>query len=79
MYLQCPCIPSTTVVDICLRQRLSVLIHNLSFEVMNNMKIIYVNCGVKNYIKEDHHSYATFAVAKRKAEKKFRLVLDSNP
>ena len=33
------------------------------------MKIIYVNCGVKNYMKEDHRSYATFAVAKRKAEK----------
>ena len=21
------------------------------------MKIIYVNCGVKNYMKEDHRSY----------------------
>ena len=21
------------------------------------MKIIYVNCGVKNYLKEDHRSY----------------------
>ena len=38
MYLQCPGIPSTTVVDICLRQPLSVLIHNLSFEVMNKWK-----------------------------------------
>ena len=45
------------------------------------MKIIYVNCGVKNYVREDHRSYyATFAVAKRKPEKqKFRLVRDSNP
>ena len=34
------------------------------------MKIIYVNCGVNNYMKEDHHIiYATFAVAKRKPEK----------
>ena len=29
------------------------------------MKIIYVNCGVKNFMKVDHRSYdATFAVAK---------------
>ena len=21
------------------------------------MKVIYVNCGVKNYLKEDHRSY----------------------
>ena len=37
------------------------------------MKIIYVNCGVKNYVKEDHKIipviYATFAVATRKPEK----------
>ena len=50
---------------------------------MNRMKIIYVNCGLKNYMKVDHRSYRrnyTFAVAKRKPErKKFRLVRDSNP
>ena len=36
------------------------------------MIIIYVNCGVKNYMKKDHRSYtvyATFAVAKRKPKK----------
>lgn len=33
------------------------------------MKIIYENCGVKNYIKEDHRNYidATSATAKKKA------------
>ena len=32
------------------------------------MKIIYENCGVKNYVKEDHRSYTytTFAVGERK-------------
>ena len=32
------------------------------------MKIIYENCGVKNYMKVYHRSYtyATFAVGKRK-------------
>ena len=29
-------------------------IPRLSYEYMN---IIYVNCGVKNYMKEDHRSY----------------------
>ena len=49
----------------------------LSYEYM---KIIYVNCGVKNYVKIIAVIYATFAVAKRKLEKqKFRLVRDSNP
>ena len=47
------------------------------------MKIIYVNCGLKNYMKVDHCSYRrnyNFAVAKRKPERiKFRLVRDSNP
>ena len=34
------------------------------------MKIMYVNCGVKNYLKEDHRSYLRkYAVAKRKPEK----------
>ena len=37
-------------------------------------KILYENCGVKNYMKEDHRSYTcrctTFAVAKRKPERK---------
>ena len=35
------------------------------------MKIIYENCGVKNYIKEDHRNYidATSATAKKKPEK----------
>ena len=34
------------------------------------MKIIYVNCGVKNYLKEDIAVIrATFAVVKRKREK----------
>ena len=36
-----------------------------------NMKIIYVNCGVKSYMKVDHCSYRrNFVVAKRKPEKK---------
>ena len=54
---------------------------NLTFVLYVNVKLfkwlklwicenhIYVNCGVKNYVKEDHLSiyrYATFAVAKRK-------------
>ena len=32
------------------------------------MKIIYENCGVKNYVKKDHRSYTytTFAVGERK-------------
>ena len=35
------------------------------------MKIIYVNCGVKSYMKVDHCSYRrNFVVAKRKPEKK---------
>ena len=44
------------------------------------MKIIYEDCGVKNNIKEDHHSYRrNFCSVKRMPEKKFRLVRDSNP
>ena len=45
------------------------------------MKITYVNCGVKNYVKEDHRSYIrNFCSCERKAsEKKFRLVRASNP
>ena len=30
------------------------------------MKIIYVNCGVKNYLKEDHRSYNTQLMQLRK-------------
>ena len=44
------------------------------------MKIIYVNCGVKNYMKEDHRNYIrNFCSCKKKAylKKKFRLVPDS--
>ena len=38
--------------------------------IMNIGKSYYLNCGVKNYLKEDHNSlYATYAVAKRKPEK----------
>ena len=35
------------------------------------MKIIYVNCGVKNYVKVDHRSCinATYAVTNREPEK----------
>ena len=45
------------------------------------MKITYVNCGVKNYVKEDHRScIRNFCSCERKAsEKKFRLVRASNP
>ena len=47
------------------------------------MKIIYVNWGLKNYMKVDHCSYRrnyTCAVVKESLkEKKFRLVRDSNP
>ena len=35
------------------------------------MKIIYVNCGVKNYMKVDHHSYRrNFCSCEKKAWKK---------
>ena len=38
---------------------------------------------MKNLMKDDHrsyiHYYTTFAAAKRKPEKKFRLVEDLNP
>ena len=39
------------------------------------MKIIYVNYGVKNYMKENHRSYiyASFSVAKRNPEKNLGL------
>ena len=44
------------------------------------MKIIYINCGVKNYMKVDHCSYrCNFCSCKRKREKRFRLVHDLNP
>ena len=44
------------------------------------MKITYENRGVENNMKEDHHSYRrNFCSVKRKSEKKFRLVRDSNP
>ena len=42
---------------------------------MNIWKIIYVNCWVENYMKEDHHSYIrNFWSCEKKAWKKFRLV-----
>ena len=32
------------------------------------MKIIYMNCGVKNYMEEDHHSYIyNFCSGEKKA------------
>ena len=38
------------------------------------MKIIYVKGGVNNVMKNDHRSYyATFAVAKKKPEKKILI------
>ena len=44
------------------------------------MKIIYENCGVKNYMKEDHRSYRrNFLQLRKETLKKFRLVRDSNP
>ena len=44
------------------------------------MKIIYVNCGVKNYLKEDHCSYIhnLWSCEKKVWKKKSRLVLDPN-
>ena len=34
------------------------------------MKIIYDNCGLKNYLKEGHHSYRyNFCSCERKPEK----------
>ena len=40
----------------------------------------YVNCGVKNYLKEDHRSYIhNLCSWEKKAWKKFRLVWNSNP
>ena len=57
----------------------SGLIREKILEV-RNMKIIYVNCGVKNYMKVDHCSYRhNFCSCERKPEKRFRLVWDSNP
>ena len=57
----------------------SGLIREKILEV-RNMKIIYVNCGVKNYMKVDHCSYRhNFCSCERKPEKRFRLVRDSNP
>ena len=45
------------------------------------MKIIYENCGVKSYMKEDHRSCRrNFCSCEKKAwKKKFRLLRDSNP
>ena len=44
------------------------------------MKIIFVNCGVKNYMKEDHRSYIrNFCSCEKKAWKKSRLVRNLNP
>ena len=44
------------------------------------MKIIYVNCGVKNYMKEDDCSdIHNFCSCKKSVKKKFRLVQESNP
>ena len=49
------------------------------------MKIIYVNCGVSNLMESDHRSYIrNFCSCEKKAwkkknDKKFRLVRDSNP
>ena len=57
----------------------SGLIREKILEV-RNMKIIYVNCRVKNYMKVDHCSYRhNFCSCERKPEKRFRLVRDSNP
>ena len=42
------------------------------------MKNIYVNCGVKTYMKVDYRSYRrNFCSCENKA--RFRLVQDSNP
>ena len=47
------------------------------------MKIIYVNCGLKNYMKVDHCSYRcnyTCAVVKRKPKrKKFQACMGFKP
>ena len=32
------------------------------------MKIIYVNCGVKNYVKDDHRSYRSYFYSCEKNE-----------
>ena len=50
-------------------------------EIMNKWKTYnYVNCGLKNYLKEDHRSYIhNLCSCEKKAWKKFRLVRDSNP
>ena len=51
---------------------------NHSWWSYDYMKIIYVNYGVKPYMKEDHNSYKhNFCSCKKKAWKKFRLVWDS--
>ena len=42
--------------------------------------MIYENCGVKNYMKEDHRSYKrNFCSCEKKALKKNRLIRDLNP
>ena len=46
------------------------------------MKIIYVNCELKNYMKVDHCSYRrnyTCAVVKRKPEKKIQACTGFKP
>ena len=55
--------------------------HFWNYEYMKN---IYVNCGVKNYLKEDHRSCICNSIMQlrkegKPAKKKFRLVRDSNP
>jgi len=43
------------------------------------MKIIYVNCGVKNYLKEDHRSYIHNLCSCEKKEKKFQACTGFKP
>jgi len=43
------------------------------------MKIIYMNCGVKNYLTEDHRIYIRNLWSCESLQKKIRLVRDSNP
>ena len=43
------------------------------------MKIIFVNCGVKNYMKEDHRSYIrNFSLAKREGAGRTSLIFFSS-
>ena len=44
------------------------------------MKMIYENCEVKNYMKEDHRSYKrNFCSCEKKALKKISLIRETNP